>query len=250
MLSDALHSSFDSLSNITGILAITLSMRGSDRNHHYGHGKFETLGTLLIGALISLTSFWILREAYLRLKTGAVPQISYLTFLVMLITLAVNISVYRYERNKGLQLGSSLLVADSMHTKSDIYISLSVLSSFLFVKLGLSIIDPLLSLLIAAMIIRMGAQIIRESVTVLTDGVLIECEDDVREILEKMDGIRGYHKFRCRGKPGEMYAEIHLLLSPSMTLEEAHEICDEVEKRIKENLPFIKEITIHMEPEK
>ncbi|MBC7109729.1 MAG: cation transporter [Archaeoglobi archaeon] len=250
MVSDALHSFLDSFSNILGILAMTISMRDSDRNHHYGHGKFETLGTLLVGTIISLTALWILREAYLRFKSGAVPVISHVTVIVMLLTIAVNIFVYRYEMNKGSQLGSSFLIADSMHTKSDIYVSLSVLCSFLFVKLDIYFVDPLLSILIAGMIIRMGTKIIRESVTILTDGVLIECEDDVGEILRKIEGVRGYHKFRCRGKPGEMYAEIHLLLDSSLTVGEAHEISDEVERRIKEKLPIIKEITVHIEPEK
>jgi len=249
MISDAFHSSFDSLSNIIGIIATTIAMREADHNHPYGHGKFESLGTLFIGALLLITSFWIVKEAYIRLKTNFSPEISIITVSVMILTVIINIFVYSYERKKGEELGSHILTADSSHTKSDIYVSLSVLGSFLFIKLGLNFMDPLLALAIALLIAKMGVEIMKESAMVLTDAKLIECEEDIKRAILEVEGVEGHHKFRCRGKPGEMYADVHITVHPSLTVEEAHEIAEKVEKKITKEFKFIKEITIHLEPE-
>jgi cation diffusion facilitator family transporter len=249
MISDAFHSSFDSLSNIIGIIATTIAMREADYNHPYGHGKFESLGTLFIGSLLLITSFWIVKEAYIRLKTNFSPEISTITVSVMILTIIVNIFVYSYERKKGEELGSHILIADSSHTKSDIYVSLSVLGSFLLIKLGLNLVDPLLALAIAILIAKMGVGIAKESAMVLTDAKLIECEEEIKRAILEVEGVEGYHKFRCRGKPGEMYADVHITVHPSLTVEEAHEIAERVEKKITKEFDFIKEITIHLEPE-
>ncbi|MDD4256172.1 MAG: cation diffusion facilitator family transporter [Methanofollis sp.] len=248
MVADALHSSFDSASNIIGLAATGIAARPPDRDHPYGHAKFETFGTLLVGGMLLLTAYWVISEGVVRLTTGAVPHITALTVGVMVATTVINIFVALYERRVGEELRSSFLIADSEHTKSDVFVSLSVLLGFAVVYLGYPLADPLIALAIGALIGRMGLSIIREAGMVLTDAATVQCEENVREIVARIRGVLGSHEFRCRGAPGEMMADIHITVDPGMTVEEAHGIAEEVEAAITEGVPGMKEVVVHIEP--
>lgn len=248
MVADALHSSFDSASNVIGLAATRIAARPPDSDHPYGHAKFETLGTLLVGGMLLLTAYWVISEGIVRLTTGAVPGITILTVGVMVATTVVNIFVALYERRVGEELGSSFLIADSEHTKSDVFVSLSVLVGFAVVYLGYPLADPLIALAIGALIGRMGLSIVRESGMVLTDAATVRCEGQVREIVAAVPGVLGSHEFRCRGAPAELMADIHITVDPGMTVEEAHHIAEEVEAAIKRGVPGMKEVIVHVEP--
>src|SRR5690606_27885867 len=107
-----------------------------DSNHPYGHQKYETFATLGIGLLLLFTSWNVLKSVLARLVEGGSPEVTTLSFGVMLVTLVINLAVSSYERHKGKQLRSSLLLADADHTRSDIFVSLSVIISLVAVQLG------------------------------------------------------------------------------------------------------------------
>ncbi|KUG19103.1 MAG: cation diffusion facilitator family transporter [Methanomicrobiaceae archaeon] len=250
MVADAFHSSFDSVSNIVAIIASFIAAKPPDEQHQYGHGKFETLGALAIGALILLTACWIVFEGYVRLTEGVVPEITIVTVGVMLATLAVNVLVFRYEYRKGQELDSYILIADSTHTRSDVYVSISVLAGFAAVTMGFPQADPLIAFAIGILIARMGVEIIREAGKVLSDSAFLQCEAvDIEEIVMGIESVKGCHNFRCRGKPGEMYGDIHVTVDPALSVDQGHEIATEVERRLKEEIGGIKEIIVHIEPE-
>lgn len=248
MVADALHSSFDSASNIIGILATRVAGRPPDRDHQYGHAKVENLATLIVGGMLLLTAYWVISEGIARLTAGAAPEITAITVGVMVATLIINIFVAWYERRKGEELQSSFLIADSEHTKSDVYVSLSVLAGFVAVSAGYPAADPLIALAIGALIGKMGISIIREAGMVLTDAAAVRCEDIVRKSVPSIPGVRGYHRFRCRGGPGDLFADIHVTVDPEMSVTHAHEIAREVEAILKERVPGMKEVIVHIEP--
>ena len=136
MISDGFHSLFDGTSNIIGIVGIILASRPPDLTHPYGHSKFETFSSIGIALLLFITCFEILQSAVGRFLNPSVPNITTLSFMIMMVTIAVNISVSWYENRKGKELGSSILIADSMHTRSDIYASLIVIAGFVLIKMG------------------------------------------------------------------------------------------------------------------
>ncbi len=248
MVADALHSSFDSVSNIVGIISIHISAQPPDRSHPYGHGKFETLGTLVIGGMLLLSAYWIVSEGIQRLIDASVPEISEITIAVLIGTIIINIFVTWWERRVGEETGSQILIADSQHTKSDIFVSCSVLAGFLVVNLGYPQADPLIAFLIGALIARMGLKILRGAGEVLTDAAVAGCEQDIVRIIRNTEGIRGYHKFRCRGKPDEIFADIHILVDPAITVYEGHEIAESLRKRILFEVDGMEDIVIHVDP--
>ena len=250
MVADALHSGFDSFSNVVGIVAMHLAGKPPDPEHPYGHGKIETLGTLVIGAMLLLTAAGILLEGYGRLITPITPEITPITVGVMVGTLITNIIVSTYERRKGEEYQSQILIADSLHTRSDVFVSTAVLGGFLAIRLGYPAADPIIALGIGLLIARMGVGILYGAAEVLIDSMNLPCDPAlVRAVVMDTPGVAGYHDFRCRGKPGEIFADIHVTVDPALSIARAHAISEEVERRLKETVPGLAEVVVHIEPD-
>lgn len=250
MVADALHSGFDSFSNVVGIVAMHLAGKPPDPEHPYGHGKIETLGTLVIGAMLLLTAAGILLEGYGRLITPITPDITLITVGVMVGTLITNIIVSTYERRKGEEYQSQILIADSLHTRSDVFVSTAVLGGFLAIRLGYPAADPIIALGIGLLIARMGIGILYGAAEVLIDSMNLPCDPAlVRAVVMDTPGVAGYHDFRCRGKPGEIFADIHVTVDPALSIARAHAISEEVEQRLKETVPGLAEVVVHIEPD-
>ncbi len=250
MVADAVHSGFDSFSNVVGLVALHFAGRPPDPKHPYGHGKIETLGTLVIGAMLLLTAAGILYEGYERLIEPVAPDITSVTVGVMLATLVINIAVSTYERRRGEEYRSQILIADSQHTKSDVFVSIAVLGGFLAVRLGFPAADPLIAFAIGILIARMGLSILYAAAQVLTDMMDLPCDPALIDVVVMdVPGVTGYHDFRCRGKPGEIFADIHITVDPTLPVAGAHAISDEVERRLKEAVPGLVEVVVHIEPD-
>lgn len=250
MAADAVHSGFDSFSNVVGIIALYFAGKPPDPEHPYGHGKIETLGTLVIGAMLLLTAAGILFEGYRRFIDAVSPAITPITVGVMVGTLAINLIVSTYEKRKGEEYRSQILVADSMHTRSDVFVSVAVLGGFLAVKLGYPQADPIIAFVIGLLIARMGIRILYDAAQVLTDTMNLPCDPAlIRAVVLDTPGVAGYHNFRCRGKPGEIFADIHITVDPALSVAGAHDISEEVERRLRTTVPELAEVVVHIEPE-
>ncbi|MDQ1275626.1 MAG: hypothetical protein QG610_1201, partial [Euryarchaeota archaeon] len=167
MTADGYHSLFDGVSNIVGIIGSFIAARPPDKEHPYGHQKYETVASIFISLLLLYVGFEIFRNALDRFLIRSVPEVTAISFLIILGTMCINYLVTRYEHGQGLALKSQVLIADSQHTKSDIYVSLSVIVSLAAVKLGFPLLDPLIALLISLIIFRIGFRIMKENSEVL-----------------------------------------------------------------------------------
>jgi cation diffusion facilitator family transporter len=249
MVADSLHSFFDSFANIVGIVSTHIAGQPPDRSHPYGHGKFETVGTLIIGAMLLLSAYLIVIEGLDRLLSREIPAITGITVGVMVATILINIIVSTYERRRGKELKSQILIADSRHTASDIFVSLGVLGGFAAVRLGFPVADPLIAFGIALLIARMGVLILKDAGNVLTDATVVDCEDQIAKVVSSIDGVRGYHDFRCRGKPQELFADIHITVDPKISVAEGHAIAEEVVARIRTEVEGIEDMVVHVDPD-
>lgn len=248
MQSDGFHSLFDGISNIVGLLGIHIALQPPDKNHQYGHHKFETFSAVFIAMLLIFVAFSIIFQSIRRFGSSLNPQITPLSFIVMLLTMGINIVISWYEQKKGRELDSDVLVADSMHTRSDIYVSLSVIAGLLAVKLGYPIIDPLVALLIAVIITRTAIIIIRESSKALCDETPLD-NDNIHDIAKTVPGVQSCHKVRSRGSVGNYYIDLHIRVKPNMSVKEAHRISHLVKDTISDRIAHVKDVVIHIEPE-
>jgi cation diffusion facilitator family transporter len=248
MSADGLHSLFDSTSNIIGLVGIAIASRPPDKEHPYGHAKFETFASIGIAVLLFASCFQLILAAVGRFQNPSVPEVTELSFGIMGLTLAINIGVSAYEYIRGLRLNSSILMADSMHTRSDIYASIGVILGLIAIKMGYPLADPVIALLICGLIILTGLEIIKDSSSVLLDKAPIE-ESKIVDLAKSVDGVCTCHRVRTRGMAGEIYVDLHIGVDSSLSIEAAHTVTIDVEHRIKSKIVGVKDVVVHLEPQ-
>jgi len=248
MMSDGFHSFFDGISNIVGLIGTWIAYHPPDENHPYGHRKYETLFTIIIAAMIFVTCFEILKRVYLFFIDGYKTTVTWASFVVMLITIGVNIFVTLYESKKGKKLGSSFLIADAKHTKSDIFASVAVIISLFFAKMGYYLADPIVGIVITFFIARIGYEILKDASNVLVDAVCLDTAA-IKFVVNSIEGVKGCHDIRTRGASNCTYLDLHALVRSDLPIEKAHEIADKIENEIKKEFPSVVDIVVHIEPD-
>jgi cation diffusion facilitator family transporter len=248
MMSDGFHSFFDGISNIVGLIGTWIAFHPPDENHPYGHRKYETLFTIVIAAMIFVTCFEILKRVYLFFIDGYKTTVTWASFVVMLITIGVNIFVTLYESKKGKKLGSSFLIADAKHTKSDIFASVAVIISLFFAKMGYYLADPVVGIVITFFIARIGYEILKDASDVLVDAVCLDTTA-IKFVVNSIEGVKGCHDIRTRGSTNCTYLDLHCLVGSDLPIEKAHEIADKIENEIKKEFPSVVDIVVHIEPD-
>jgi cation diffusion facilitator family transporter len=248
MTADGFHSLADGSSNIIGLIGIRLACQPKDKDHPYGHKKYETFFSLGIALFLFIVCVNLLREGIIRIYKPFTPQIDIKSFLVMIVTLGINLVVMNYEYKKGRLLQSDILVSDSMHTKADIFTSLSVIIALFAIKIGYPIIDPIATIIIALFIAHAGLDIVKYSSKILCDTVAIVDVKKIVDIVLGITGVKTCHKIRTRGRPDDIHLDLHVQVNADMHINKAHKISYAIEEAIKKGIPEITDVVVHMEP--
>lgn len=249
MAADGFHSLADGTSNIVCLIGIHFACQPRDQDHPYGHRKYETFFSLGIACLLFILTYQLIEESINRFRHPVTPSINTVSFAVMLITMAINILVMKYEYRKGKALHSEILVSDSLHTKADIFTSISVIIALVAIKLGYPILDPIATFIIALFIAHAGLDIVRHSSRVLCDMAPILDNKKIADIVLAVEGVKACHRIRTRGRQDEIYLDLHVHVKPDMHVQRAHNISEEIEERIKELIPEVADVVVHIEPQ-
>ena len=249
LIADGVDSVFDAASNVIGLVGIFLAARPADEDHPYGHRKAETMTSLIISSLLFLTTWELMKSAVERLRDPSLIQaeVNVWSFGALIVSIVVHMTVVWYELRAGRRLQSDVLVADAMHTRADIFVSLAVMGGLIAVRLGYPLADPILALGISLVIAKIGIDIIRESSPTLMDQVVVP-PDQVEQIARSVPGVVSCHSVRSRGHEGAVYADLHLDVDPGMSTEQAHAIAHEVQRQLHERRPDVQDVVIHVEP--
>jgi cation diffusion facilitator family transporter len=247
MQADGFHSFLDAASNVAGLIGVWVASHPPDDTHPYGHRKFETFASFCISVFLFFGCFEILKNSYDRFQNSVVPEITAASFIIMLGTVGVNLALSRWENQKGKVLKSEVLIADSFHTKSDVFASLSVIASMIGSWAGYPMIDPLVGLIIAAIIGKVGGQILMESSKVLTDYSRIHPKE-IHDLVMKIHGIEECHAVRTRGSMSHIYVDLHIHVEPQMPMVKAHILAHQVEAEIMKKFSDVLEVVVHLEP--
>ncbi|EHC18662.1 cation diffusion facilitator family transporter [Fischerella thermalis] len=247
LLADALHSVTDSANNILGLIASRFSSPQPDREHPYGHLKFEAVGALGIAAFLGIACFEILQGAVERILNGGEPvRISAPELWLLLVVLGVNIFVTFYERRVGVKVGSPILIADAKHTMSDVWVTISVIGGLIGVWLGYQWLDVALAFPVALLVFWSGWTVLKENLPWLVDQIAIAPEV-IHAIALSVPGVINCHDIASRGVVGrQVFMEMHLIVDAE-DVETAHRITEEVERRLEERFRPVR-IVIHVEP--
>lgn len=249
VLGATVESALDAMNNGIAMLLVSLAARGPDEDHPYGHDKFETLGALAIVGFLSISCFELVRGAVSQLLNDRTPQTATPLELALIgSTALLNVIVVWYERRRGQQLRSSLLLADAAHTGGDIVVTAVAFTSLLSVRLGYPHLDAWLTLLVAAVIAWSGYRILRVTVPILVDERAVDAEE-VRQLLVAIDGIAGVQQVRSRtSASGVLFAEVTIRCDGALTVADAHVLADAAESAIRHSLGEA-DVTVHVEPD-
>lgn len=248
MAADGFHSLSDGASNIVGLVGIYLASRPKDEDHPYGHKKYETFFALGIAFLLFLVAIGLVHESIGRFRGSIVPVIDIKSFIVMLATIATNFLVTKYEYKRGAELKSDILIADSMHTRADILVSLSVIAALIIIKAGYPIIDPVVTVIIALFIAYAAFAIIKHSSVILCDTAVIMDVKKIEDIVLAVKGVKSCHKIRTRGRPDDIHIDLHVQVNPEMQIKNAHKISFAIEEALKKGIPETTDVIVHIEP--
>ena len=247
LLADALHSLTDSANNILGLIANQLASPEPDREHPYGHQKFDAIGALGIAAFLGFACFEILSSAIGRLMSGGtLLKISAVDLWILLLVLGINIFVAYYERWVGRRIGSGILIADAKHTMSDVWVTILVLGGLIGVTLGYPWLDVMLAFPVALLVFQSGWEVLQENLPWLTDEIAIAPEA-IHGIVMDVPGVINCHDIASRGILGrQVFIEMHLIVDAT-DVAASHQITEAVEERLEKEYHPVR-VLIHVEP--
>jgi cation diffusion facilitator family transporter len=248
LVADALHSLTDGANNVLGLWVSRYSSPHPDRDHPYGHQKFEALGAMGIAAFLGVACFEILQGAIGRLITpGKGIQVTGVEIALLVVVLLINVLVAVYERREGQRVNSPLLIADAYHTMSDIWVTLAVLAGLMGVWLfKWQWLDVTLSFPVAGMVAWSGWQVLRQNLPWLVDESAIAPEA-IYTLAMTVPGVVNVHDIASRGLVGrQCFVEMHLVVS-APDVETAHQITEEIEDRLEAQFSPVR-VMIHVEP--
>lgn len=251
VISEAIHSGLDLIASLIAFMAVRQSGKPADEDHPYGHGKFENLASILEALLILAAAIGIFIQAVPKLIHGS-HEIESLGWgvAVMAVSAVVNFAISRQLIKVGKETDSPALVADGWHLKTDVYTSLGVFLGLAGIYLtGYTLLDPLVGIAVGVLIVKASIDLIKESMGVMLDVSLPPEEEEViKRVLEgRTEQFIEYHGLRTRKSGPYRYVDLHLVVSRHMPVGTAHQLCDQIEQEIEDELSGI-QVLIHLEP--
>ena len=258
MVADAVHSLSDFLTDLIVLVFVRIGAKPQDESHDYGHGKFETLATLfvalaLVGAAIGIIVSGALKFArWLKGESLEVPGM--LALWAALLSILIKELLFRYTFAKGKALDSPAVVANAWHHRSDALSSIGAaigIGGAILLGQHWAVLDPLASIVVGGMLVKVAWDLLRQSTGELTDQSLPEeTEREIEEIIRRQPQVSEPHNLRTRRIGNRIAIEAHVRLDGNMPLAEAHDVVSAIEQHLRARFGPSTIVTIHMEPTK
>lgn len=256
MVADAVHSLSDFVTDAIVLIFVRIAGLPSDKGHDYGHGKYETLATLIIGCILAMAGIGLLIsgiEQVVRSFNGELlPRPRMVALIVAVLSIASKEWLYRYTVKVGRATESQAVIANAWHHRSDAISSggtLVGIAGAMFLGEQWRILDPLAAVMVSMFIIKSGYDIILPSVGELLEASLPDSQErEIRTLVMSIDGIKNVHNLRTRRIGCTIAADMHVKMDGGMSLSEAHALASRAERAIKSQFGENSIVTIHMEP--
>ncbi len=250
VLAEAAHSGVDLIASFIAFWAVKKSSLPADEDHPYGHGKYEHLSGMLESILVIGIGVVIIYESILRIISPTPMNHYGFAVIVMMISALVNFFVSRYLYRVAKQTDSDALYADALHLSTDVYTSIGILIGLILIWFtGILQFDQISAIVVASFIIYEGWSMTKKTIRPLLDTAIDLKELElVKNTLQSFDlRYANFHKLRSRKSGDITHIDLHLMVAPETTVQSAHELCDILEKKIKEVVPKVQTV-IHVEP--
>lgn len=252
MISDAVHSASDVFSSFIVIIGVKIAARDADRNHPYGHERFECVAAIVLSVVLLVTGLFIGYNASGKI-TGASTEPAVIPGVLALVAAVVSIvckeAMFWYTRHHARRIRSEALMAEAWHHRSDALSSVGALLGILGARMGYPVLDPVASLVICVFIAKAAYDIFRAAVDKMVDR---SCSEETEQALcrcaESQDGVLAVDLLQTRVFGNRIYVDIEIAADGELTLRAAHEIAEQVHSAIEQGFPDVKHIMVHVNP--
>ena len=252
MVSDAVHSASDVFSSIIVIIGVRLSAKASDRDHPYGHERFECVAAIVLAVVLLISGLFIGHTALEKITSGGAREIAVpgmLALVAAVVSILGKEAMYWYTRFYAKKLDSGALMADAWHHRSDALSSVGALIGIAGARMGFPLLDTIASLVICLFIAKAAYDIFRDAVGRMVDhSCSEETEREIAICAAGQDGVLGVDLIQTRIFGNRIYVDIEIRADGSLSLEESHQIADRVHSAIEESFDKVKHIMVHVNP--
>jgi len=256
MIADAVHSLSDFITDVVVLVFVSISAKPQDRSHDYGHGKYETIATFLIGLALVAAATGIVVSGCLKLIAWwggeALAAPGWIALWAALLSIVIKELIYQYTARKGKQLDSSVMIANAWHHRSDALSSIGAavgIGGAIWLGQRWTVLDPLASIIVGLMLVRVAWELLRTSSADLTECSLPEeTEQEIENIIQSFADVQEPHNLRTRRIGNRVAIEAHVRMDGSLPLHIVHERATTIERKLKERFGEQTHVTLHMEP--
>jgi len=252
MVSDAVHSLSDVFATLIAWIGVRLSRRAEDAEHPYGHERLECVASLLLGLILAGTGIGIGWSGIRKLsgEGGSIEIPTLLPLIAAVISIVVKEGMYRYTMHYAKALDSAAFKADAWHHRSDAISSVGSFIGIGLAKLGLPFMDPVASIIICLLILKVAFDISRDAVYKMLDTSCDNIfEQRLRTFIGSQDGVGRIDLLRTRQFGNRIYVDLEIAVKPDMSLRDAHGIAERVHSAVEQEFPNVKHVMIHVNPE-
>ncbi len=247
LISDGVHSLSDVVTSVIGYLGIRISSKPPDKSHPFGHSRFEPFVAFLIGEALVIVSYEIGRDSVYRLLHGETIVVNSIMLGVTVLSIFAKEAMFRYSVYVGRKLNSQILIADAYHHRSDVLSSVAVLIGLSLQRFGFSRGDALAGLIVAVFLVKVSFEIILENVDYLTGRApSLEVCEEIKKRALSVPNVLGIHDLRAHYVGSKLHVELHVEVSPELPLKKAHDVSEEVKRRIEE-IPEVERVFVHVD---
>ena len=252
MISDAIHSLSDVFSSMVVIAGVKIAAKDSDHDHQYGHERIECIAAIILSVVLCAVGLGI---GYSGVKTvlygnyDSIETPGLIALIAAVISIVSKEAMFWYTRNGAKKINSSALMAEAWHHRSDVLSSVGSFAGILGARLGFQVLDPIASLIICVMILKVTVDIFMEAVGKLTDK---SCDDEtvekMEEIVMKQEGVLAVDDIKTRIFGAKIYTDVEIAADGNLSLYDAHGIAERVHNEIEKNFPDVKHCMVHVNP--
>ena len=253
MISDAVHSSSDVLGSLIVLVGVKISGKAADKNHPYGHERFESVASILLSVLLLFAAVEIAEGGIKSVisgdyKTAVMPGM--IALVAAIVSIVSKEALYHYTMHFSRAIRSDSLRAEAWHHRSDSLSSIGSLIGIAGARAGIPILDPAAAVVISLFIFKAAYDIFRNAIDQLTDHVgNRELEADIRECVLECEGVRHIDILRSREFGRKVYVDLEVSMDKDMSLDEAHRRAEQVHHRLEERFPELKHVMVHVNPD-
>ena len=256
MIADAIHSLSDFVTDILVLVFVSISAKPQDQSHDYGHGKFETIASFLIGLALVAAATGIVVSGVMKftawLNGEELEAPRWIALWAALLSIAIKEMLYQYTSHRGKELNSQVMIANAWHHRSD---ALSSVGAAIGIGLAIwlgnrwAVFDPLASIVVGLMLVKVAYELLKTSINELTESSLpAETEQEIVQIIQSFGDVQQPHNLRTRRIGNRIAIEAHIRMDGQLPLNSVHERATTIEQKLKQRFGANTHVSLHMEP--